>query len=65
MGYYARESVLHRFRASKQWTQAENFFQRWGGMSIFLTRFLITGIAVPVNLMAGTGSFPFQAIPDV
>ena len=60
MGYYARESVLHRFRASKQWAQAENFFQRWGGMSIFLTRFLITGIAVPVNLLAGTGSFPFK-----
>ena len=29
-------------------------------MSIFLTRFLITGIAVPVNLLAGTGNFPFK-----
>lgn len=60
MGYYARESILDRFRASKQWAQAENFFQNWGGMSIFLTRFLITGIAVPVNLLAGTGSYPFR-----
>ena len=60
MGYYARESVLQRFSASKQWAQAEKSFQRWGGMSVFLTRFLITGIAVPVNLIAGTGSFPFR-----
>jgi membrane protein DedA with SNARE-associated domain len=30
MGYYARESVLQRFSASKQWAQAEKSFQRWG-----------------------------------
>jgi len=60
MGYYAREPVLRRFSTSQQWTQAEKSFQRWGGMSVFLTRFLITGIAVPVNLLAGTGSFPFK-----
>jgi membrane-associated protein len=60
MGYYARESILRRFSASTQWTQAEKSFQNWGGMSVFLTRFLITGIAVPVNLLAGTGSFPFK-----
>lgn len=60
MGYYAREPVLRRFRDSDKWIQAENAFQRWGGMSILLTRFLITGVAVPVNLIAGTGSFPFR-----
>lgn len=60
MGYYARESILRRFSSSAQWNQAEKSFQNWGGISIFLTRFLITGIAVPVNLLAGTGSFPFK-----
>ena len=60
MGYYAREPVLRRFRGSDKWIQAENSFQRWGGMSILLTRFLITGLAVPVNLIAGTGNFPFR-----
>jgi membrane-associated protein len=60
MGYYAGESILRRFSASPQWNQAEKSFQKWGGMSIFLTRFLITGIAVPVNLLAGTGRFPFK-----
>lgn len=60
MGYYAREPVLRRFGASQQWSQAEKSFRRLGGMSVFLTRFLVTGIAVPVNLVAGTGSFPFK-----
>src|SRR5215207_1139987 len=60
MGYYAREPVLRRFGNSDKWIQAENFFQRWGGMSVFLTRFLITGIAVPVNLLAGTGNLSFR-----
>src|SRR5215216_1335587 len=60
MGYYAREPVLRRFRGSDKWTRAELSFQRWGGMSILLTRFLITAIAVPVNLIAGTGNFPFR-----
>jgi membrane-associated protein len=60
MGYYAREPVLRRFRGSDNWLQAENTFQRWGGTSILFTRFLITAIAVPVNLLAGTGNFPFR-----
>lgn len=60
MGYYAREPVLRRFGQSEKWAQAENFFERWGGMAVFLTRFLVTGIAVPVNLLAGTGNLSFR-----
>ena len=60
MGYYAREPVLRRFGASERWTQAESTFNRWGSMSVFLTRFLITGLAVPVNLIAGTSDFRFR-----
>lgn len=60
MGYYAREPVLRRFGGSDKWIKAENLFQHWGGMSVFLTRFLITGMAVPVNLLAGTGNLSFR-----
>ena len=60
MGFYAREMILRRFQGSTQWSQAETSFNRWGGTSIFLTRFLITGLAVPVNLIAGTSKFPFK-----
>ena len=60
MGYFAREPVLRRFQNSERWSQAESTFNRWGGMSVFWTRFLITGIAVPVNLIAGTSAFRFR-----
>lgn len=60
LGFYARESILRRFQGSTRWTRAESTFNRWGGMSIFWTRFLITAIAVPVNLLSGTSSFLFR-----
>lgn len=57
LGHFAREPVLRRFQHSENWTKAESTFSRWGGMAVFWTRFLITGIAVPVNLIAGTSGF--------
>ncbi|NWG33188.1 MAG: VTT domain-containing protein [Chloroflexi bacterium] len=57
MGHFAREPVLRRFQSSQNWTKAESTFARWGGMAVFWTRFLITGVAVPVNLIAGTSGF--------
>lgn len=59
-GYYARRPFLRRLGRSERWIQAESFFQRWGGMSVFLTRFLITGIASPVNVIAGMGNISFR-----
>jgi membrane protein DedA with SNARE-associated domain len=60
IGYYARGPLLRRLGRSDQWTRAESFFQRWGGLSVFLTRFLITGIAAPVNVIAGMGTISFR-----
>lgn len=60
MGYYAREGVLRRFENSGRWARAESAFDRWGGMSVLFTRFLVTGLAVPVNLIAGTSAFGFR-----
>jgi len=60
MGFFASNAVLSRFGGSQNWIKAEESFNRWGGTSVLLTRFLITGIAVPVNLLAGTSKFPFR-----
>jgi membrane-associated protein len=60
VGYYVRGPVLRRLGRLDQWARAESFFQRWGGMSVFLTRFLITGIATPVNVIAGMGNISFR-----
>jgi hypothetical protein len=37
-----------------------NPFVKWGPLSIFFSRFLVTAIALPVNLMSGTTRFPFK-----
>lgn len=60
LGYYAREYVLQRFSGTPQWQQAEQSFQKWGPLSIFFSRFLVTAIALPVNLISGTTHFPFK-----
>lgn len=59
-GYFSRENVLTRFSGTPQWLQAEESFQKWGPLSIFFSRFLVTAIALPVNLLSGTTGFPFR-----
>ncbi|MBL8101215.1 MAG: DedA family protein [Anaerolineales bacterium] len=59
-GYYSRDKVLSRFSSSPQWAKAEESFRKWGPLSIFFSRFLVTAIALPVNLLSGTTGFPFR-----
>ncbi len=59
-GYYSRDKVLKRFSGTPQWLQAEESFRKWGPLSIFFSRFLVTAIALPVNLLSGTTGFPFR-----
>jgi membrane protein DedA with SNARE-associated domain len=42
------------------WQKAEAELSRRGGGSIYLTRWLLTPIAVPVNLVAGSTGYPFR-----
>ena len=60
MGYYFSEKVLLRFSGTPRWEQAEQSFQKYGFLSIFFSRFLVTAIALPVNLLSGTTRFPFK-----
>ncbi|MDP1548146.1 MAG: DedA family protein [Anaerolineales bacterium] len=60
LGYYAREHVLERFSQTPRWLKAEEIFRKWGPLSIFFSRFLITAIALPVTLMSGTTRYPFK-----
>jgi membrane protein DedA with SNARE-associated domain len=60
LGYYASSYVLKRFSRTSQWQEAERSFQKWGPLSIFFSRFLITAIALPVNLISGTTRYPFR-----
>jgi membrane protein DedA with SNARE-associated domain len=60
IGYYAKDWVDHRFGNSKGWKNAEEAFDARAGMAIYLTRFLITALAIPTNLIAGGSGIKFR-----
>jgi len=60
IGYYFSDKVLLRLSGTPRWIQAEQSFQKYGFLSIFFSRFLVTAIALPVNLLSGTTRFPFK-----
>ena len=45
---------LQRVKNSHAWGQARIHFEYWAALSIFLSRFLVTPLALPINLMAGS-----------
>jgi membrane protein DedA with SNARE-associated domain len=59
LGRFAKGWVQRRFGQSSVWKKAQETFQRRGGLAIFLTRFLLTPLAVPTNLIAGGSDFSF------
>lgn len=46
--------------AGATWQRAGALFARWGGWSVFLTRFLLTPAALPVNLLAGSSRYSWK-----
>lgn len=60
MGRWAGKRVIRRFEGSATWRRAQETFNRGSGMAVFLTRFLLTGIASPVNLLAGGNGCAFK-----
>jgi membrane protein DedA with SNARE-associated domain len=59
IGRVARTWVQRRFVGSATWHQALVAFERRGGLAIYLTRFLITPLAIPTNLIAGSGGYTY------
>lgn len=60
MGRVARGSIQRRIGKHEAWRNAENYLQRRGALAIYFTRWLVTALAVPTNLIAGSGGYPFQ-----
>lgn len=57
IGRLLRRPILSRFGQSAAWRNAETYFNHRGAIAIYLTRWLLTPIAVPVNLVAGSSSY--------
>jgi membrane protein DedA with SNARE-associated domain len=60
MGFYAQNWVSKRFEGSSAWKNARDTFESRAGMAVYLTRFLITALAVPTNLIAGGSGIRFR-----
>ncbi len=57
MGRLLRVFMQRRFGKIERWRSAEGYFQRRGGIAIYLTRWLLTPIAVPTNWIAGSSGY--------
>ncbi|MBK9600728.1 MAG: DedA family protein [Anaerolineales bacterium] len=60
IGHYAKDWAQKRFENSTLWLNAKNSFQQHAGLTIFLTRWLITAVAIPTNLIAGGSGYKFS-----
>jgi membrane protein DedA with SNARE-associated domain len=61
LGRWGGKWASRRYGNSKLWVNAQSNFDRGSGVAVFLTRFLITALAVPVNLMAGSSKLRFRS----
>jgi membrane protein DedA with SNARE-associated domain/UDP-2,3-diacylglucosamine pyrophosphatase LpxH len=62
LGYFAKAWVLRRSRqsGSAAWRRAQDKFERGGALAIYSTRFLLTPLAIPTNLVAGGSGYDFR-----
>jgi membrane-associated protein len=60
IGFYAKHWVDRRFGRSRAWRNAQRSFDARAGLAIYLTRFLITALALPTNLIAGGSGIRFR-----
>lgn len=58
LGRRGSAPVCRRPGDATSWEGARAGFARWGGGMIFLSRFLLTPLAVPTNLLAGAARYP-------
>lgn len=59
IGRFARLWIQKRFGQAAAWKNAQAYFERRGGIAIYLTRWLVTPVAVPTNLIAGSSGYSF------
>ncbi len=57
-GRWARSRLTGRYAAA--WHQAEERFRHHGGRAVFATSWLLRGLAIPTNLIAGSSGYSFR-----
>lgn len=59
LGRFGGNVVLKRFTQMATWQKAQLTFDQRGFLAVLLTRFLLTPLALPVNLIAGSSKYLF------
>lgn len=59
LGRFAQGWVMQKYGSFILWRRTQRMFERFGGLTIFLTRFLLTSLALPANLVAGGSGYRF------
>jgi membrane-associated protein len=60
LGSLAHTWIQRRFGRSRAYRKAQDFSERQGGIAIYLTRWLLTTLALPVTLITGSSGYPFS-----
>jgi membrane protein DedA with SNARE-associated domain len=60
IGRLAGNRLEKRFGQTGTWLSARNQFNRRGALTVYLTRWLLSEVAMPVTLIAGSSRFPFS-----
>jgi membrane-associated protein len=59
IGHFSQGWLEQRLGSTQAWLQAQLAFANKGGLAIYFTRFLVTAIALPVNLIAGGSGYRY------
>ena len=59
MGHFSKDWAERKFGLNKSWVKAQDIFKKRGGLAIYLTRFLLTPLAIPTNLIAGSTGYSY------
>jgi membrane-associated protein len=59
IGRIGEKRLGKRFDTHPTWIRAARTFDRQAGIAIYLSRFLLSSMAIPVNLIAGAAGYPF------
>jgi membrane-associated protein len=60
IGRFAKDRIQRRFGQSSAWQTAQARFEQRGAQAVYLTRFLLTPLAIPTNLVAGSSGYIFR-----
>lgn len=61
MGRFAGGFMQRRFGQTATWKSAEETLRKRGGIAVYLTRWLLTPLAIPTNLVTGASRYPALA----